>query len=84
MKHTLRLCVSALIILPLFGCASVSYQTANGDQLKYTRLGFQSIEGLELSDGTHTVKVAKSSTHLDAENVAAISAAAIQAANAAK
>lgn len=84
MKKQIPPALAILTAAALTGCASVSYQSANGDQLKYTRLGFSSIEGLELSDGTHTVKVKKSSTHLDAENVAAISAAAIQAANAAK
>jgi uncharacterized protein YceK len=81
MKKSIMFAVAAI---GLAGCASVRYETDSGNKLSYTRIGVSNLEGLELTDGVRTVKLSKASSHLDAENVAAISAAAIQAAKAAQ
>lgn len=67
------LCIVCLMLL--VGCASVSYQTADGTKVKYTRV-FTTADSIEATVGTATVKA--NGQRIDSEALAAILTAVVK------
>ncbi|MCR4334573.1 MAG: hypothetical protein NUV47_02510 [Patescibacteria group bacterium] len=67
-------------LIYLSGCANVYYKSKNGDELRYSRLGFQSITDLEMEkkiDGSLSMKFNKQA---GGENMGAIIGSALSTA----
>lgn len=57
-----RLIPILILLLCLVGCSTITYETKEGNKFRYTRMGSQSIEGLEVTkdeSGNITVTIAK-------------------------
>lgn len=56
-----------LSLLTCIGCATVSYEDAQGRKFSYSRLGNQAIKGLKVDQTTNTITVEVQSAQSDTQ-----------------